>query len=474
MHMPRLPSKQSNEIEGKCLTYAACAIWLVSLALPGFMVDSRAEAWFGGAILLFGLLFGWAVHGWAAYANIFFVVAAFALLSGRRPRGSVITMLAFGATLPLFKGVIRDEGSGAILPVASWGWGAVLWIFSLVLLAAAAASRAQLLTLTGTRVVLGLLLVGLVSIGGIRFTQRSAANSQERNLYLSSGMAFTRASMCGVPLATINAPLLPRDAIVSLEVDPELASPSGGKPYLWLPRLLNYQEGNFAWITFHDPTISSSEVKVRVATSSDRPVLQARRSEQGAVLRLLSRPSGSVLYEQELRVSSTVAGRRLYCPLSTQSGVTGLPFGYDTNLLRAVGQEPQPPQRETLVEEVARVPCSLGADDKDGIKGLREWDGRQAILQPESVRSRIGFCSDSYIVLTYISEYSATSVTDLSPVAQVFDRKTLRPLATFNDRRPCPKAQCPEAPRELATGARISDAEVVIETTGGSLTAKRW
>lgn len=472
--MTRLPIEQSTEIEGKWLTYAACASWLISLVLPGFMVDSRAESWFGGPVLLFGLLFGWAVHGWAAYANIFFVVAAIALLSGRRPRGSVLAMLALGATLPLFRGVIRDEGSGAILPVVSWGWGAVIWIFSLVLLATAAAIRTRLLTLMGARVVLGLLLVSLVSIGGLHFYQRAAANSQERNLYLSTGMAFTRASMCGVPLTTINSPLLSRDAIVALDADPELISASGSRPYLWLPKLLNYQESTFAWVTFHDPANSSSEVKVRVATSSDRPVLQARRSEQGAVLRLLSRPSGPVLYEQELKLSSTVGGMRLYCPMSTQSGFAGLQLGYDTNLLRALGQEPQLPQRAKLVDEVARIPCSLGTDDKDGIKGLRDWDGRQVVLQPESVRSRVGFCSDSYIVLTYISEYSTTSVKDLSPVAQVFDRKTFRPLATFNDRRPCPNGRCPEAPRELATGARISDTEVVVETTAGGLTAKRW
>ncbi|NHZ66024.1 hypothetical protein [Massilia genomosp. 1] len=465
-------TEQSSDIFSKRLTYAACGLWLMSLALPGFMVDSRAEPLFGGMILLLGILFGWAVHGWSAYANIFFLVAAVALFSGRRPRGSVLTMLALAATLPLFKGVIQDAGSGAILPVVGWGWGAVLWIFSLILLTTAAATRTQLLSLLGARVVLGLLLVSLVAAAGFHLNQRSAVNSQERSLYLSGGMAFTRVPPCDLPLTSVDAPLLPHNAIVALDVDPDLVNVAGGTPYLWLPKLPNYQNSDFAWVTFRDPVISGGEVMVRFAIRPDRPVLQARKTEQGAVLRLLSSASGPVLYEQELKVTSTLRGRPLYCPMSTQI-FTGLRVGYDTNILRAVGQEYVAPRPEKLVEEEARIPCNLSAEDKDGMEGLRDWDGRQVILQPESVRARPGFCSDTYIVLTDISDYSAGGLKDLSPVAQVFDRKTLRPLATFNDGRVCPKVSCEEAPRETARGVRVSDAQIIVETTSGDLVAKR-
>ncbi|MFB9242403.1 hypothetical protein IV454_16170 [Massilia antarctica] len=466
-------TEQSSDIFSKRLTYAACALWLVSLALPGFMVDSRAEPLFGGMILLLGPLFGWAVGGWAVYANIFFLVAAVALFLGRRPRGSVLTMLALAATLPLFEGVIRDEGSGTILPVVGWGWGAVLWIFSLIVLTTAAATRTQLLSLLGASVVLGLLLVSLVATAGFHLNQRSAANSQERSLYLSGGMAFTRVPPCDLPLTSVDAPLLPSNAIVALDVDPELVNAAGSTPYLWLPKLPNYQNSDSAWVTFSDPVVSSGEVMVRVAISPDRPVLQARKTQQGAVLRLLSRPSGPVLYEQKLKVTSTLGGTRLYCPMSTRS-FTGLRVGYDTNVLRAVGQEEYgAPRREKLVEEDARIPCNLSAEDKDGTEGLRDWDGRQVILQPESVRSRPGFCSDTYIVLTYISDHSAGGLKDLSPIAQVFDRKTLRPLAAFNDRRVCPTVHCEEAPRVTARGVRVSDAQIIIETTSGDLVATR-
>lgn len=466
-------NEQSREVLAKRLTYAACSCWIASLALPGFMVESSASSWSGVVILAFGLLFGWMVNGWAAYANIFFVVAAIALLADRQPRGSVLAMLVLGATLPLFQGVIRDEGSGTVLPVVSWGWGAVIWMCSLVLLAAAAAVRRQQLSSSGAIAVVGLLLIGIAAIGSLLFYQRSAMNSQERALYLSTGMAFTRASPCGIPLVAVDSPLLPPDAIVTLDVDPELVSPKGSRPSLWLPQIRNYQVGDYAWVTLHDPVISNVEVRIRVSASPNRPVLQARKSDRGAILRLLSGPSGQVLYQQELKVTSTVAGNPSYCPMSTQFGFRGLESGYDTVLLQALGQESTTPKHEKLIGEIARNRCSLSEDDNDEVKGLREWDGRKVILEPESIRSRVGFCSESYIVLTYISEYSATGISDLSPVAQVFDRKTLRPLAVFNDGRQCPRARCPEAPREIVSGARISDKEVIVETTAGDLIAKR-
>lgn len=465
-------NKQTENNWSRRLTYAACIFWLISLALPSFIFESRAEPWFGLLTLVFGIFFGWLVQGWAAYANIFFAFAVIAILVGRKPRISVIAMLLLAATLPLFKGVVRDEGSGAILPVVSWGWGAVIWLCSLVLLAVAAALRKHQLSISGMKTIVGLLLVSLVTVGFFHFYQRSVMNLQEQKLYLSNGIAFTRAEPCGVLLASVEDPLLPSDAITTLDIAPELLNPKGRDPYLFLPKLMNYQEGDSAWITFRDPVISSSEVKVRVASRTDNPVLQAQKTESGAVLRLLSNPSGRVLYEQELKATSTKRGSPVYCPLSTRSGVEGLQLGYDTNLLKALGQMQVTKTHEKLSEEVARVPCSLGTDDKGGIEGLRDWDGREVILQPESVRSRIGFCSESYIVLTYISEYSATSLSDLSPIAQIFDRRTLRPLASFNSGRPCPRGnRCLEAPRDLALGARISDEKITIETTAGEIIA---
>jgi len=465
-------NEQTENNWSRRLTYAACIFWLISLTLPSFIVESHAEPWFGILTLVFGIVFGWFVQGWAAYANIFFAFAAIAIFVGRKPRISVIAMLFLAATLPLFKGVVLDGGSGAILSVVSWGWGTVLWLCSLALLAVAAAVRMHQLSISAMKSIVGLLLIILVTLGTFHFYQRSVMNLQEQKLYLSNGIAFTLAEPCGVLLTNVEAPLLPSNVITTLDIAPDLINPKGRVPYLFLPKLMNYQEGYSAWRTFQDPVISSIKVKVRVASRPDNPVLQAQKTESGAVLRLLSNPSGRVLYEQELKATSTKRGSPVYCPLSTQSGVAGLQLGYDTNLLKALGKKQVTKTREKLSEEVARVPCSLGSEDKSGIEGLRDWDGREVILQPESVRSRIGFCSESYIVLTYISEYSATSLSNLSPVAQIFDRKTLRPLASFNSGHACPRGnRCTEAPRELARGVRISDEKITVETTGGDIIA---
>ncbi|MES2937140.1 MAG: hypothetical protein V4864_05640 [Pseudomonadota bacterium] len=452
---------------------AALACWGLSLLLPGFMVDTRAAPWFGGAILLMGLLFGWMVQGWAVYANLFFAVAAIALMRGRTPRLSIIAMLALAATLPLYRGVIQDEGSGTILPVASWGWGALLWLASLVLLATATALRRGLLSPAGARNVAFSLGACLFAAVVLHVYQRSFANDQERAVYLSPSMIFTKASFCGVALTPVAAPVVPPGTIVRLDVDPQLREP-GSSPYLWLPKLSNDQQGGFSWVSWQDLSVSSVHVKVQMDAAPGGPQVEARKTADGAVVRVLAAPGGRILYEQRLRATTGVNGHRIYCPMSTQFGFKGLQIGYDTQLLRALGEGSQASRREISRDEVARTPCDPGAQDLDGVQGLQLWDGRKVILQPESIRTRKGFCSDSYVVLVYVSDHSAAGVPDMSPVAQVFDRRTLRPLAVFNDRRVCPHPRCAEAPRDLATGVRIADMRLVVESGAGDLAATRY
>jgi hypothetical protein len=148
--------------------------------------------------------------------------------------------------------------------------------------------------------------------------------------------------------------------------------------------------------------------------------------------------------------------------------------GYDTNLWRALGleQKPAAPRLATLTEETARIPCSLGAQDKDGV---RLWDGREVRVDVTRSQSKgAGFCSASYIVLPYVIEYSAAGFKVRDSGGAVYDRATLRPLAQFaGNHVPGQCAQkCDRAPRdELATGVRISDAEITIATAEGPLAA---
>jgi hypothetical protein len=431
---PSPPSAASTPAPGLRLAQVAIGLWVVSLALPGFLVDTRSQPLIGWHVLLMGLPFGWMVLGFAAYANLFFARAAYLMLQGRAPGASVLAMLGLAATLPLFRGVMRDEGSGTILPVASWGWGAALWLVALLLLAAAAAQRAGRLSTAGVRALLGTTLAALILLGGLQALQWSRANVQERNLYLSGGLAFTLAPRCGVPVTRVDRSLLPAGSGIVLDIDPELAKPSGPRPALGLPELLRSATPGQVWVTMEPPAPGYIGVRQRLPAGPERPVVQARATPDGAVLRLLAGANGPVLYEQPLRMIKTLSGQTTYCPLPSGPGPEGaLKISPATELLKALGPPPVN-ARARLQDEVALTPCNVGTQDLDGIEGLRQWDGREVILQ-ESVRTRAGFCSASYIALVYLSQPTAGNDSDLSPAVQVFDRRTLQPLAMFNDRR---------------------------------------
>jgi hypothetical protein len=124
------------------LVFASAAGWLLSLLLPAFSIEPSGEVWHGRRVLFEGLLFGWTCQGWAVYANVFFVVAIVRLLMGKAPVVSAVAVLLLVATLPLFKGVPRDEATGTILAVQNWGAGAAVWLLSLAMILLAIILRA--------------------------------------------------------------------------------------------------------------------------------------------------------------------------------------------------------------------------------------------------------------------------------------------------------------------------------------------
>jgi hypothetical protein len=464
------PSAEEAQL-ARLIAHAALACWLISLALPGFVVQSRTEPLYGAFILLLGLLFGWMVMGWAAYANLSFPYVLIRIYMRKASPIAAPIMLLLGLTVFVFEGVVRDEGSGAVLPVVSWGVGAILWGSALLLTAIASGLLAGSFGSKTALRLAGGLGVFIASLGALHLAQRFLANEQERAIYLSGGMVFTTAAFCGVPFSWPEKPLLPPDEVVKLDVEPGLKDYNSGSPYLLLPRFSAVEEEGTTWRTWHDPVISSSRVKVRYVGTQARYALQARRTADGAVLRLVD-GAGTTLYEQPLK-SVRIRNYSTYCPYATQSW-EGLKKGYDTALLRAVGERtPREIPVQSLKPQRAAVACSLGEQDLDGVKGLRTWDGRQAVLEPESVRTRPGFCSEDYIGLVYVFKRSETPG-DLSPVVQIYDRGTLRPLASFNDGRVCPSGRCGEAPRTVARAVRIlGDAGVAVETEFGDLPAKR-
>jgi hypothetical protein len=453
----------------KWLACVSVTLWLIALALPGFIVNTQKEAWFGWAILPTGLAFAWMVNGWAVYANIPFLIAATRLLSGRQARTAALSMAGLVATLPLFEGVLVDNFYQQPSPVVSWGWGACLWLAAVTLMALASALRSAIVNLPAAILILLAGAVGFGFLVNYRLSQYSQANDQERLLYLPPTMAFTRASLCGVPLTVVAAPALPPETIVSLE----RGTSQGSRPSLWIPSLRHYQDEHSAWTTLADSRFSNVQVKVRMPKRPDRPVLRAQETEHGAILQLLASPAGPALYEQRLKFQPVVpGGEARYCPMSTKPDATRLHIGYDTHLSRALGQSLMLAPHKRLRDEVASVACSLGTNDLEGIRGLRSWDGRQVVLEPESMRSYAGFCSSSYIVLTDLRNSPVTGA-PASPTVHVFDRSTLRPLALFNDKGACVQQTCDATLRDGVISALVTDTHVMLEMRSDDLVS-RW
>ena len=182
------PDARSTELWTTGLMFASFACWLISLMLPAFLVDGTGDLMVGLEALFFGTLFGWVVRGWAAYANLFFVIATIRLMTGGQPCKSVVVMLALAATLPAFQGAIISEGASAS-PVVSWGWGAFLWIVSLLLCTLAAAVRAGKVKTAGALASLALLIACAVGIHELNLHQRRLANERKRPTLPSSTRA---------------------------------------------------------------------------------------------------------------------------------------------------------------------------------------------------------------------------------------------------------------------------------------------
>lgn len=449
---------------------ATLSAWVMSLILPGFNVAGQADSIWGYQILLFGMVFGPGVGGWAVYANVFFLFAAFKLKVGKTPIASIWLMLLLTATLPFFRGAMLNEGGAGISPVVSWGWGFVLWLFAILSLASVAAYQARVVSRTGMRVLAYAAVTISLGIGCLSIVQRLYANEQERDVYLPVGMAFTQVEFCGIPVSMPLEPVIPPGELIRLDIEPKLLAHGGELPRLELPKLLRYEEDGFDWVSYREVNSSYVVLTVREPAKPKRFVLQGRQTDEGAAIRLIDAKTNSTLYEQRLKIRPLKGGGSMYCPAS------GTSKGYMNAITRAVGQhlaERYP--KETLKNETGRIACSLGSDYIDGTKddeGLLSWDGRVVNLS-KSLRSRVGFCSESYIGLLYVSENATAGPLRLSPVVILYDRKSLRPLAAFNDGIACPlREKCPESSKDILLGFRIEGDTANVITTHGELAAK--
>lgn len=460
------------------LTLTALLIWISSLVLPGFVVDSRAGVMIGSQILVNGLLFGQHNNGWSAYANLLFFYVTFQLLRGKQPRETVFVMLLCAATLPFFSGIQRDEGTDVVLPVVSWGWGVVLWLISLILVASSAMVRSAVITGTSIKVLGFGIFAILVAILVVHQRQWQAANIQEREMYLPEGVAFTNARFSGIPFDWPDGPLVSSDAVISLDIDPILFSGRDGSPQLELPKLVAFRQGEFDWYTYEDPYLYP-RVKVRKVASAGTKVFlfQAKQTTEGAVIRIIDTVSKVVLYEQRFATTWRKGWNSVFFPKGTGDWWAGLSIGYDRAINRALGlydqREPKKP-RALLHPEEAHTACDVGSENVDGIDGLRMWDGRQVMVSMGFLNARVGFCSESYIGLINFNEHLQPNSNKSNPryFVMVFDRRTLMPIASFVENVKCPE-QCKDIAQQTVKGIRISDETAVVETMQQNFATQR-
>ncbi|NHZ41482.1 hypothetical protein [Massilia aquatica] len=445
---------------------AALLTWMISMGSPVFATGAYSPPLPGGGILLLGLLFGWAANGWAVYANPFFLYAAWRLCMGKVPRKSIVLMLLFAASFALLNGipgVTIGHGPQAV----SWGWGAFMWLWSLVLLTAATAARRSIIGVRGA-LVLGLLMVlSFVAAVTLHGRQWRAAGDEDREVLLPPGMIFTTSDLC--PVALISPPPdVPGGEPLVLDLDVRVLKPAGAGPALALPGGFTeaHADGS-AWIAYAD---RDDSLMIRQAAQPGTLVLQVKAQGDGAVLRLLKGEPRRVLYQQRLAsVDNGHARPRSLCPLMERPPNVGLRFEYGRVLLHAMGQGLPFTQDKPLVRaETARQRCPIGSADIDGIAGLRSLDGRQVIAAGR-MGGMSGFCSASYVVLA--GDLARSGDTPQRPVVYVLDRKSLRPLARFEGQRSCPPSICAPGPQATLGGVRLEGASAVIETARGEYVA---
>jgi hypothetical protein len=452
-------------LAGKLLRIAG-VLWLVSLLAPVFMVydggnfGSEVTYW-GAGVLLFGPLFGWASGGWAAYANVLFLWLLVRDDQGEGEALVALAMLALLMTLPAFRGTPGGPTWGEHA-VASWGWGAIVWAAAICTMAFSRLLRYGWLSLQVTGALLVALgLSGLCAVG-YGLYQRAVAGNLERQLFLPWTAAFTVEPLCRVDVTTVSQPLVAPQQGVRLELDPALGGTEQWVPDIGLPALRRLQVGQSAWQSRALPLgWAGHSMLVSEVPPQDSMVLAVRRTDEGARIQI-SNPAGQVVYQQRLVRQASGHG---YCPaqralaLGTRSGVA-------PQLELALRQaEPASWLGREFMDEMLLPVCPLGElRQMDGFS-VRNWDGRNVVLDDSASRKDLGFCSASYAAL--VSVQLATSPPGLIYSVAVFERTQLQPIRRVVSRRACSEADCVAKALASLSGVRVNGATISLKSPEG-------
>lgn len=451
------------DTHNKSLLHVAVIAWLASFALPGVAFENESIP---GFLLLLSIPIAWWIDGWAVYANIFFLWIAKELAAGRRPAFSVVAMLLLAATAPWCIGHRDLLNSSHIDPIVGWGWGAIVWGFSLLVLSATALARLGIGEKNAWVLVALFASVAPISLY-VRNTQWHAANEQERKTYLRWTVAFTRVELCGIRL-TQAVEIPNRDGVLAaLDMDPKLQASGYAHPRVHLPDFAVFRESGYDWVDYSNAGFPG-DFRVASEILHSRPLLEARKTGSGAVLRLTDGATNKIVYEQVLREVKREQ-RTDYCPSQNRQIENVMSPGYDGVISGILGKQLQAKKDDSVIsKELSRTRCDLEQlQISDGwLFGL--LDGRR-IRVAKNLLDYASFCSDSYVGLanSRLSEEGAQKIQITS--VYVLDRKSLKPLATFSERTLC-KEYCFPLLRNKFKGLQFQDQKPILETTEGDIT----
>ncbi len=201
------------------LVWTSLFLWALSLLLAGYTFkDGNSDK--GLYILIFGTLLGWlATSSWTVYSNIFYIIACGMILTGKKPKKTMIFMFPFALWLfvAFFYEYKITVDVGYEKPVASWGWGAILLLFAQSLLVISALLTHKKISVKNTYITIGLLVLPLIGIAILGYSQRNQANDWELKHYFPSyDVAFTKRPLSGLPYKALTEKI-PRNAIIEIK-----------------------------------------------------------------------------------------------------------------------------------------------------------------------------------------------------------------------------------------------------------------
>lgn len=121
------------------LSLIALALWFCSLPFTGLTLYSQQQHLLGYEILMAGWLSPLMLN-FAWFANVFFLYAVYRMLIGKTPTISAVLATLLSLDTLRCTEILLDEGGGAS-SVYGYGWGAVLWFFSIFMMLFAVGNR---------------------------------------------------------------------------------------------------------------------------------------------------------------------------------------------------------------------------------------------------------------------------------------------------------------------------------------------